>query len=213
MTNIIQTEIRDSRRRVPSITLSSMEDSNAVPCMAIESNKSISITSGNLLVDNSIFALEGKTILEVVKFLRGESIDASLTDIGFGASPAILLQDFSNLSIEEHTLSHSPTSMHTLFGKYISRMVSVSSAYVSREVIGCWTNGASVDYNIHQDNIFYNSSNVATCLIKHTINKYYINISRSKCFTSSEFISSQDSVSPQVNQVLESINKLNKDTA
>lgn len=178
MTNIISTQLSDKIKQAKDITrtkICATLQKNIFPGILINSEEYVKIENGLLSLESDSILLFGKTLIEIVKFLNDNNVDAWLTSSFLAGYPAILIQDFRSHTPIKISPDSSPLRLSEIHSISSNNLVVFSEDYISRDVLNVWENNKiSTTYQRLNDLLFFDNINSVSCLINYKISKYFL---------------------------------------
>jgi len=187
--DIFKEELSDRKKVVRGITKDQINSelmANGYPALYIETDSHIIFCNSTLTIDEISISLPGLTLIEVVKRLRENSIDAYITRNSIGMLPAELLIDFDNKIIITENVDISPKNIDEIHDKSILNIPALEESSILKTIVYVYsvnenriygTNNEIFSYYREGNRLFTNGLLEDTeVMIEYDINKFFIYI-------------------------------------
>lgn len=198
---------------------------NSFPVVYIESDRSISVRNGILSIDGEKTILFNKSIIEIVKVLQDNDINAFLCAKKYEMLPSILLVEFESEGFLNIEANQSPVNITQHHDSYIDNIVNLEHANITKEVVSVYDNTIGNKFTTNdQDDYFYNQkgdlvyiNNITPSteiLTKYSVGRYFLLASEEtvvELYDLVKEIDNQGFLDNSTEELLALVNKLNKD--
>jgi hypothetical protein len=212
MNKIITTPLSTKRKKEKGVTHSNIQSEikgKIYPSIYIDSEKRISVADGFINVGDTKHSLVGKTLVEIVKFLRDNDVSADLTTALAASYPASMIQDFESTSTLAFDVTTSPFRLSEHHSKYVSNLLDLSEDSITR-VVHDVTN---TSFTRSEDLVFATQiGSQTTCLMTYSINKYFLFTGEENISNVYNIVDKHETMNPEIFQLVSAFNSENKDT-
>lgn len=218
MSSILSNELISKRKPIDNVTRSGLNKVNGIlkyPVLyltSVEPGDQIEVLETTMSINGTSFSLINKTIAELLLEINGtDGIVAEITAEAVAGLPAILLEEFSSVSVVTEEITKSPIRLSSIYSDIIDNIPSskISSA-LSREVYEVRdSNGKLLDFTTDSNFIYIEKmSGRCTVTVSLELSSFVLFLKTDKFSTAFTSISQMDE-GPDKRDVITSISSHN----
>jgi len=188
-TDMYKSDISDKRQKPTGITkdeINSQLSTEGFPALYIETDLDFRLCSGVIKLKDITISLPGLTLIELVKILRENNINAYITRDSVGMLPAELLIDLYRTVYVSEDVDVSPKNIDEIHHKNILYVPGSLESSIERRIVSIYSKKRNIKYKTDNSQFSYRleGSKIYTngllpdtkIIVEYSINKFFVYI-------------------------------------